>query len=207
MSLAARSVVHHIDAEEQREWVAEVRRVLRHAPLVQPHTPRGLPMRVRVSSAGDLGWRGGADGGYFYSSTQRPFLLWGEGSGNRWPPIPGRWVELANLVAGEHPWDCAGINWYEPGAGLGWHQDQAEADCSLPIVTVSLGDACSWAMRLDEHSPVSRVRLESGDVTLLAGSTRPALHTVERIIAAPLFSPLAARGRVSVTLRVAGGSR
>jgi hypothetical protein len=31
-----------------------------------------------------------------------------------------------------------------------------------------------------------------------------ALHTVERIIPAPMFSPLPVRGRVSVTLRVAG---
>lgn len=101
-------------------------------------------------------------------------------------------------------WDSAIINWYDEDAALGWHRDLAERDRTLPIVTISLGDACSWAIRADESSPVSRCRLESGDVTVLAGPSRGYLHTVERIIAAPLLSPLKARGRLSITLRCAG---
>ena len=59
----------------------------------------------------------------------------------------------------------------------------------------------------DEGSPVSRCRLDSGDVTLLAGEHRLWQHTVERIIPAPLLSPLGAdRGRLSITIRVAGGA-
>jgi alkylated DNA repair protein (DNA oxidative demethylase) len=101
-------------------------------------------------------------------------------------------------------WDCAIINWYEPGASLGWHRDLAERNYELPIVTISLGDECSWAIRMDEGSPVHRCRLPSGSVTVLEGQTRLALHTVERIIPSPLLSPLGAtRGRVSITLRVA----
>jgi len=104
----------------------------------------------------------------------------------------------------KYTWDSAIINWYDPEAALGWHRDQAELDRSLPIVTISLGDAASWAIREGPGQPISRCRLESGDVTLLAGITRPWLHTIERIIPAPLLSPLQTRGRVSITVRVAG---
>jgi alkylated DNA repair dioxygenase AlkB len=111
------------------------------------------------------------------------------------------------------PWDCAIINWYAPdgfgplgreSASLGWHRDLSERDHTLPIVTVSLGDACSWAVKVDEDEPAHRTRVESGQVTVLAGRMRLALHTVERIIPTPMFSPLKVRGRISVTLRVAG---
>ena len=106
------------------------------------------------------------------------------------------------------PWDSAIINWYPPGSSLGWHRDIHEADRTLPIVTISLGDACSWAIRADEESPVCRCRLETGHITLLAGEKRLWLHTVERVIPAPMFSPLGTRtrGRLSITIRVAGGA-
>lgn len=195
MNLAESTVVMRLAPDVQAEMVEQVRQIVEASPLVRPRTPNGLDMRVRVTAAGSLGWVG--DGAYRYSST--------DSRGKPWPAIPGLWRQLADEVAGAAiPWDCAIVNWYDADASLGWHRDQSEADRSLPIVTFSLGDACSWAVRLHEDSDVSRTRLESGDVTLLAGPTRNALHTVERIITAPLFSPLRARGRVSITLRVAG---
>jgi len=194
MKTAADTVVHHLDRQDQDLWVHEVREVLRQAPLVRPKTPNGLPMRVRVSAAGKYGWVG--DGEYRYDEHQR--------DGRPWPEMPRRWSDLANQVVGaSKPWDSAIINWYDEDASLGWHQDRAELFGHLPIVTVSLGDACSWAIREDQHDPPSRTRLESGDVTLLVGETRYYFHTVERIIPAPLLSPLKVRGRISVTLRVA----
>jgi alkylated DNA repair protein (DNA oxidative demethylase) len=201
------TVVEHLEPHVQARLVEEVRGVLRGAPLVRPSTPGGAPMRVQVSAAGELGWVG--DGAYRYDPHQR--------DGRPWPPIPALWTAIASRVAGRHPWDSAIVNWYDSGAALGWHRDLAEGDHTLPIVTISLGDAASWAVchqRADLGSPcpgvhvesrsVSRVRLESGDVTLLAGESRLYWHTIERIIPAPLFSPLANPGRVSITLRVAG---
>lgn len=152
-------------------------------------------MRVCVTAAGTLGWVG--DGAYRYD--RRDF--WG----NPWPELPREWAAIANDVAGPHPWDSAIINWYDDKASLGWHCDVSEHDTSLPIVTISLGDCASWAIREErDQGPVSRCKLSSGDVTLLAGPTRNHCHTIERIIPEPLFSPLRARGRVSITLRVAG---
>jgi len=178
---------------EQSLWVAQTREVVKLAPLVRPHTPNGLPMRVRVSAAGTLGWVG--DGVYRYDKVQK--------SGGAWPPIPDEWLAIADDVAGAQPWDSAIINWYDPDASLGWHEDKNERDRSRPIVTISLGDACSWAVK-DDAGKAHRTRLESGDITLLADSNRSRMHTVERIIEAPLLSPLQRRGRISITMRVAG---
>lgn len=193
---AARSTVvgSRLDLDLQRRLVAQARDVINASPMVRPRTPNGIPMRVRVTAAGRLGWVG--DGAYRYDSR--------DSRGREWPPIPTDWTDLADCAAGIRPWDSAILNWYDPDASLGWHRDLAERDREQPIVTISLGDACSWAIREDDRSPISRCRLESGDVTLLAGPTRDYLHTVERIIPAPLFSPLPKPGRLSITLRVAG---
>lgn len=184
-----------LDTDLQRAWVDDVREVLDGSPLVRPTTPNGLPMRVRVSAAGRLGWVG--DGAYRYDDR--------DSRGRPWPEMPGRWSALWRSVTGrsDDP-DSAIINWYAPDASLGWHIDQAEHDRSLPIVTVSLGDTCSWAVRAHDRAPISRCRLESGAITVLDGRTRDYLHTIERIIPCPMFSPLSTRGRVSVTMRIAG---
>lgn len=184
----------HLDAKEQSKWIDQVRGVLRAAPLVRPTMRDGTPFRVRTSGAGELGWV--ADGTYRYSATQK--------NGKPWPPIPSDWTRVANEVAGEQPWDSAIINWYDEDASLGWHDDINERDLTKPIVTVSLGDACAWAVREDSSSPIHETRLESGDITVLEGATRSWLHTVKKIVADPLFSPLKTRGRISITLRVAG---
>lgn len=185
----------HLSSEEQGEWIGEVRGILKEAPLVRPTARGGHPMKVRISGAGSFGWT--AEGGaYRYDKSQR--------NGKPWPAIPSRWSDLASEVAGKENWDSAVINWYEEGASLGWHQDLEERDHSKPIVTVSLGDSCSWAVRASKDDPITRARLGSGWVTILSEGTRMYFHTVERIIAEPLLSPLKTRGRISVTLRVAG---
>lgn len=183
-----------LSAQEQFEWIDQVRSALRAAPLVRPTMRDGTPFRVRTSGAGELGWV--ADGTYRYSPTQK--------NGKPWPPIPSDWTRVANEVAGEQPWDSAIINWYDEDASLGWHDDINERDLTKPIVTVSLGDACAWAVREDSSSPIHETRLESGDITALEGPTRSWLHAVKKIVADPLFSPLKTRGRISITLRVAG---
>jgi len=191
---AADTVVCQLEPSVQKLLVESVRQVLKQSPLVRPISKGGMPMRVRVSAAGELGWVG--DGEYRYDPV--------DSRGNAWPRMPGRWSQIANEMAGVHAWDSAIINWYDEGASLGWHQDKGEKDTSLPIVTISLGDAASWAIRRDGDSPVSRARIGSGAVTLLSGESRGYFHTIERIVAEPLFSPLEVRGRISITIRVAG---
>jgi len=194
MNLARDTVVGTLDRDTQLELVEQVREVCRLSPLVRPTTPNGLIMSVRITNAGELGWAGGSE--YHYARE--------DSRGQPWPRMPRLWSDIASFYAGYHPWDSAIVNWYPPGSSLGLHKDKSEYNQSLPIVTISLGDACSWAVRLDLESPVSRCQLDTGDVTLLAGPTRGALHSVERIIDAPLLSPLQKRGRISITMRVAG---
>lgn len=198
MTTALHTVVAQLDLDTQCRLVAQVREVLADAPLVRPTTPSGQPMRVRISAAGALGWLGGDAKGYRYSAAQR--------DGKPWPHMPAEWREIADTAAGPHPWDSVIVNWYDADASLGWHCDVDEVDTSLPIVTISLGDSCSWAVKPHADDRPTRCRLPSGSVTLLAGPTRLYWHTVERVIAEPLLSPLTTRGRISLTIRVAGGA-
>ena len=197
MTLAASTIcARKLSPAEQLAWIAQVREVCEISPLVRPLARGGQPMSVRITSAGRLGWVGAASG-YRYAET--------DSFGNPWPAMPWEWVAFADEVAGEQPWDSAIVNWYDEGASLGFHADKSELDLDRPIVTISLGDPAMWAVRGSMESPISRVCLESGDVTLLAGPNRGALHSIERIIADPMGSPLGPkRGRISVTLRVAG---
>ncbi len=194
MITAQSTIVTSLDRSVQLRLLEQAREVCRQSPLVRPRTPNGMPMRVRVTAAGDLGWVG--DGAYRYSAT--------DSRGRPWPKMPLEWRHIAELAAGVYPWDSAILNFFDGDASLGWHRDKSERDQSLPIVTISLGDAASWAIRADESSQITRCKLSSGDVTLLYGEVRNYLHTIERVIAEPLLSPMKARGRVSITLRVAG---
>jgi alkylated DNA repair protein (DNA oxidative demethylase) len=196
MTITAEStIIETLDRETQDRLVIHVRDVADASPFVRPRARGGQAMSVRVTSAGTLGW-GGDEADYRYLPR--------DPHGNPWPPIPELWREIADRVAGPHAWDCAIVNWYGAGSSLGFHQDLGERDHTQPIVTISIGDTAVWAVRTDVDSPVTRARLESGSVTLLAGRSRMVLHSIERLIPAPLFSPLQCPGRVSITLRVAG---
>lgn len=204
MNIAESTVVLTLDMETQRRLVAQVREVIAASPLVRPVTVGGAPMSVRVTSAGDLGWVG--DGEYKYTRT--------DSRGRSWPKMPDEWREIADRAVALDPrhdgrmtrWDSAIVNWYDPTASLGLHADKSEADRTLPIVTISLGDAASWLVEVDGYDGPerSRTRLESGAVTVLAGRLRNARHSIERIIRAPMFSPLDVAGRISITIRQAG---
>jgi alkylated DNA repair protein (DNA oxidative demethylase) len=222
---AESTVVGQLDEDEQRSLVAQVQTVVQHAPWVRPHTPGGQPLRVMVSAAGERGWWSDKRG-YRYI-PRHP-------AGHAWPPMPGAWLELWARFSTRPDLcpDSAAINWYRADAALGWHADVSEQDVTLPIVTISLGDPATWAVREREGATETRCRLHTGAVTLLAGAARSYEHTIERILrpveppplqvglgieaepaSAPFFVPMVSplpggkRGRISITMRVAGSSR
>ena len=82
-----------LDAAEQAELLAEVRRGLEAAPLYRPVTPGGRPFSVRMSNFGALGWVSDRTG-YRYQPTHPV-------TGASWPAIPDR---LLNL------WDALTVN-------------------------------------------------------------------------------------------------
>ena len=184
-----------LDRPAQQALVAELRGLLRFAPLYAPVTPRGKPMSVRMSAAGAVGWITDRKG-YRYSPTHP--------DGQPWPPIPDSVLAIWRAVAPDarRP-DCCMINWYGPDARMGLHQDRDETDMTQPVVSVSLGDDGLFRIGGAERGgPTQSLWLKSGDVLALSGPSRLAFHGIDRI--RPSTSALLdAPGRINLTLRVA----
>ena len=189
-------VIHHgfLDRPAQERLVETLRGVLKEAPLVQPVTPRGRPMSVRMSAAGDYGWITDRKG-YRYSETHP--------DGQPWPPIPAQVLEIWREVSGSaRDPECCLINWYGEGARMGLHQDRDEADFGEPVVSVSLGDEGMFRMGNEERGgKTESVWLKSGDVVVMGGEARLRHHGVDRIrFGSSTLLPQG--GRINLTLRV-----
>jgi len=197
VNLAEKTVVERLDMATQLEIVRLAGEVRRSAPMLSV-VAGGRAMSVRVTNAGELGWYAD-ERGYRYTS-EHPH------TGKPWPPIPDLWLEIANRIAGEHPWDCAHLVWYSTTAKLGWHRDKTERTLGHPVVTFSLGDGAPWSVREDTETPIHTTKISSGDVVVLAGESRSYFHRIDRIepalgLISP--SPLSGPGRLAVSLRVA----
>ena len=84
---------------------------------------------------------------------------------------------------------------------MGAHQDRDEADFSLPVLSVSLGDTALFRLGgLKRGGPSACFRLASGDVCLLAGEARLAFHGIDRIIGGS-SRLIPGGGRINLTLR------
>ncbi|WP_371155973.1 alpha-ketoglutarate-dependent dioxygenase AlkB [Jannaschia sp. 2305UL9-9] len=185
-----------LGATAQRDMVADVRRVVRAAPLFAPVTARGQAMSVRMTSAGARGWVTDRRG-YRYQAMHP--------GGMPWPPIPDSILAVWNAVVPQarSPDTCL-INWYAPAARMGLHQDRDEADLTQPVVSISLGDDALFRIGNTERGGrTESLWLRSGDVLVMGGAARLTYHGVDRI--APGTSTLLdAPGRINLTLRVAG---
>ena len=180
--------------DAQAQLVADLRDCLGRAPLVQPVTPRGTPMSVRMSAAGTYGWISDRKG-YRYERLHP--------SGVPWPPIPAELLAMwQDLVPDARTPECCLINWYDATAKMGMHQDRDEADLSQPVVSVSLGDEALFRMgNATRGGKTESVWLKSGDVVVMGGEARRAYHGIDRI--RPNSSTLLPKGgRINLTLRV-----
>ncbi|WP_373286813.1 alpha-ketoglutarate-dependent dioxygenase AlkB family protein [Actibacterium pelagium] len=178
----------------QEALVADLREVIRAAPLFSPMTPYGKPMSVRMTSAGSCGWVSDRSG-YRYE-PRHP-------SGVGWPPIPASVLAIWDLVSGtETQPDCCLINFYQEGARMGLHQDKDEASFDYPVVSVSLGDEGMFRIgNVTRGGSTESVWLKSGDVVVMGGDARLIYHGVDRI--RPQSSTLLPKGgRINLTLRV-----
>ncbi|MCR9109579.1 alpha-ketoglutarate-dependent dioxygenase AlkB [Marivita sp. XM-24bin2] len=180
--------------EAQARLVHSLREVLSKAPLFQPVTPRGTPMSVRMSAAGDYGWISDRKG-YRYEPAHP--------SGVPWPPIPESLIAMwREVVPDARDPECCLINWYDETAKMGMHQDRDEADLTQPVVSVSLGDEALFRMgNLTRGGKTESIWLRSGDVVVMDGDARRAYHGIDRI--RPNSSTLLPNGgRINLTLRV-----
>ncbi len=128
-----------LDAAAQTELVDQVMAAARTAPFYQPQTPGGRTMSVLQTSLGPLGWVTDAVG-YRYEPahpiTARP-----------WPPMPEPlWALWRRYCPGFPLADAALVNLYRPGARMGLHRDEDEADLSVPVLSISLGDTAVFRL-------------------------------------------------------------
>jgi DNA oxidative demethylase len=184
-----------LDAAAQTALLAELREIVRQAPLYRPRMPRsGSPMSVQMTNCGALGW--------FSDETGYRYIERHPDTGQPWPAMPSAalaaWRELSGFAS--DPEACL-VNWYAPEARMGLHQDRDERDLSAPVVSLSLGNAAVFRLGgTSRKAPTRSFRLSSGDVLILGGPARLAFHGVDRIT--PSSSRLDMKaGRFNLTLR------
>lgn len=185
-----------LDRAAQEALLAELRAVVRAAPLFVPRMPKtGTPFSVKMTNCGLLGWVSDRDGGYRYQPTHPE-------TGAPWPPIPPALLELWRAHAGyPHPPEACLVNFYDAPARMGLHQDRDEADFAAPILSVSLGDTALFRIGGTARSGSTRsLKLASGDLLAFGGPARLAFHGIDRILpGTSTLLPLG--GRINLTLR------
>ena len=183
------------DRAAQVALLADVRTAMSAAPLFVPRMPRtGKPFSVRMTNCGALGWVSDTAGGYRYQSTHPE-------TGEPWPPIPALALDAWAVAGYPRPPEACLVNFYDPGARMGLHQDRDEQDLAAPVVSISLGDAALFRFGGTSRSGGTKsIRLQSGDVVVIGGASRLAYHGIDRII--PGSSTLLGEpGRINLTLR------
>lgn len=185
-----------LDRDGQQRLLEDIRAVVAEAPLFVPEMPRtGKPLSVRMTNCGALGWLTDKERGYRYQA-EHPV------TGKPWPPIPSMLLDLWQMVvAGEKQPEACLVNFYEPGARMGLHQDRDETDLETPVVSISLGDDCLFRIGgTARNDPTRSFRLSSGDVLVLGGKGRLCFHGVDRIYPGT-STLLRGEGRINLTLR------
>jgi DNA oxidative demethylase len=180
-----------------REWAVPP------AGLRHPRVPTGHLMSVQSVC---LGWHWQP---YVYSRTAD------DTDGAAVKPLPADVVELGRRAVtdtmGSEPGrryepDAAIVNLYAPGARLGLHQD-GEEPADAPVVTISLGDTCTFRMAGVERrtAPFTDVELCSGDLLVFGGPSRRIFHGVPKVRNGTAPDGLGLPpGRLSLTLRETG---
>lgn len=190
-----------LDAAAQEALAREIAGVIARAPLFVSRMPKsGLPMSVRMTNCGALGWMSDKDRGYRYELAHPE-------TGAPWPPIPAMLLEAwGRLTDYPKPPEACLVNVYADDAKMGLHQDRDEKDFEAPILSLSLGADCRFRIGGRKRSdPTIAVTLSAGDALTLSGPARLCFHGVDRILPSlltPLPEPLAGLGaRVNLTLR------
>lgn len=184
-----------LDRAAQERLRDALREAVRAAPLFTPRMPRtGKPFSVRMTNCGPLGWVSDVDG-YRYQPAHPE-------TGAPWPPMPEIVLDAWKALSGyPHPPEACLVNWYEPTARMGLHQDRDEADLAAPVVSLSLGDTAVFRFGGTERkAPTRSIRLASGDAVVIGGASRLAFHGVDRILPGT-STLLEAPGRINLTLR------
>jgi alkylated DNA repair protein (DNA oxidative demethylase) len=190
-------VLHHgfFDRASQERLLADLRGIIRAAPLFTPHMPRtGKAFSVRMTNCGPLGWVSDI-AGYRYQEEHPE-------RAEPWPPIPRTLLVAWDALTGyPMPPEACLINFYETSARMGLHQDRDEADFDAPVLSFSLGDSALFRIGGDKRGDKTRsFKLESGDALVIGGASRLAFHGIDRIYGRT-STLLKDGGRINLTLR------
>jgi len=190
-----RYLADYFDKTTQADLLQAVRDVVAAAPLFQPVMPRtGKPFSVKMSNCGPLGWVSDING-YRYQPVHPK-------TGKPWPAMPELLKDLwSDLAPHAPPAEACLVNFYEPGARMGLHQDRDEDMFDAPVISVSLGDTATFRVGgTARKDPTRSFRLTSGDVVVLGGEARLAYHGIDRVLAGT-STLLKHGGRINLTLR------
>jgi alkylated DNA repair protein (DNA oxidative demethylase) len=102
--------------------------------------------------------------------------------------------------------DAAIVNRYPDGAKLGLHQD-GEEPSNAPVVTISLGDTCTFRFAgVDRRvGPFLDLELRSGDLLVFGREERRVFHGVPKVFPGTAQPELGLPpGRLSITVRETG---
>jgi DNA oxidative demethylase len=178
-----------------REWSAGP------VPVRAAVLPGGHPMSVRMVC---LGWHWQP---YRYTRTADDV------NGARVLDLPDWLADLGRSVladayggAGDYRPDTALVNWYDPGARMGMHQDRDEVAAD-PVVSLSVGDSCVFRFgnTTNRNKPWTDVVLASGDAVVFGRESRFAYHGVPRILPGTADPATGVpSGRINITMRVTG---
>lgn len=223
--------------------VEQVRMLKSTHPFASPKMLDGSQLSVRVSSWGNWGWW--VDERGFRYVPRHPK------HGQPWPEFPDGWLRFPlaylyiaawdasqrlpgwkpadwEMPLGPASWcetiDTALVNYYASDATLGWHVDKTEVDTRSPILTMSVGAAARFEIKLDGE--VHRVTLRSGDGCVMAGASRNAEHRIVKLMtpadlaaeqqadlfagsppADDIYNPITSGARLSITWRRTGLTR
>jgi alkylated DNA repair protein (DNA oxidative demethylase) len=189
-------VPDYLDTPRQCALLVSIRERLEEAPLYTAHMPKsGLPLSVRMSNFGGLGWYSDRSKGYRYETLHPD-------TGRPWPSLPPlaeqAWWDLADDP--QPPQACL-LNHYATGTKMGLHQDRDEDALCAPVVSLSLGDTCVFRFGgISRRDKTKTIKLHSGDAIVLCGESRLAFHGVDRILSGS-STLLEEGGRFNLTLR------
>jgi DNA oxidative demethylase len=189
----------HALVEEFHDWARPP------AGLRRPRVPTGHLVSVQAVC---LGWHWYP---YAYSRTAD------DTDGAPVKPLPATLRELARRAVAEayggaspeavtFAPDAAIVNLYADGARLGLHQD-GEEPSDAPVVTISLGDRCTFRFAgVDRRvGPFVDVELRSGDLLVFGREHRRVFHGVPRVLSGTAPTGLGLPpGRLSITVRETG---
>src|SRR5256886_8751156 len=162
-----RLVPAYLDPSAQKALLAELSAVFAAAPLYTPRMPKsGKALSVRMTNCGPLGWVTD-EAGYRYQPLHPQ-------TGKPWPAMPDILVDAWKALARypHLPESCL-VNYYDPAAKMGLHQDRGERDFEAPVVSLSLGDTCVFRIGgTTRKDPTRTLHLASGDAIVLGGEAR-----------------------------------